>query len=219
VRRHLTVFAVLCLIASSSAWATAQEPDVLLLDGKEEALQTNPLSGYLAKHPNSLPESDVTSSGNWRGYIAKWAIQSNALMLVQVTMTTTESKPGSKDTQFVKRDVTSAIFPGAVPVEAAWYSGALIVPHGDEVEYVHMGYGSTYASYTILSIKAGKVTSRKDLNLRDFRKFRDEKFRVFQKTLEYRTRLNELTRKGEPWTTKTANDFLKSFYAEVYLSQ
>ena len=44
------VFVIACLAPGRSA-ATAQEPDLLLLEGKEEALHTNPLSDWLEKHP------------------------------------------------------------------------------------------------------------------------------------------------------------------------
>jgi hypothetical protein len=40
-----------------------------------------------------------------------------------------------------------------------WYSGTIRIPQGKLLEYVHMGYGSTYERDLFLEIEKGAVTS------------------------------------------------------------
>jgi len=42
-------------------------------------------------------------------------------------------------------------------VEAFWFSGELKVPQGNEIEYVHMGYGSVYERDMVFTLEAGKL--------------------------------------------------------------
>lgn len=209
---------LLCGFVPARSWATAQTPDILLLDGKEEKLYTSPLVAYLSAHPDALPKSEVVSSGNWRGYVASWAIDGERLVLSRITITVTAAQ-GEEATRFVAKDVTSAMFPKGTPVEAAWYSGALVIPRGEQVQYVHMGYASIYERYTILSIKAGRVTSRRDLRMTEFERYRDQKFQAFKKTKKYQTQLAKLRKEDGTWSTSEAESFLKAIYAEEYLSQ
>src|SRR5262249_36872506 len=77
-------------------FATAQEGDILLLDGKKYFIYTNPLAPFLSKNPGKLPKSDVVSSNNWRGYVATWEVKSDRLVLVDVGIEHAISKPGEQ---------------------------------------------------------------------------------------------------------------------------
>src|SRR3954452_9909483 len=56
-------------------FATAQQGDVLRLNGKKYFIYTNPLKLYLQENPGKLPKSEVISTGLWRGYIATWEVK------------------------------------------------------------------------------------------------------------------------------------------------
>jgi hypothetical protein len=53
------------------------------------------------------------------------------------------------------------IFPGFHDrVFAHWYSGTIRLPQGRQLQYVHMGYGSTYEQDLFFTIERGVVTQQ-----------------------------------------------------------
>jgi hypothetical protein len=53
------------------------------------------------------------------------------------------------------------VFPGfSRRVFAHWFSGKIRLPQGRQLEYVHMGYGSTYERDLLLTIERGVVTQQ-----------------------------------------------------------
>jgi len=38
-----------------------------------------------------------------------------------------------------------------------WFTGKLRVPQGELLQYVHMGYSSTYEKELVITVEAGKV--------------------------------------------------------------
>jgi hypothetical protein len=54
-----------------------------------------------------------------------------------------------------------SVFPGFPErVFAHWYSGTLRIPQGKRIEYVHMGYGSTYERDVLLTLQNGVVINK-----------------------------------------------------------
>ena len=141
------------LIVPVSAWATAQFPDNLIYEGKTVGIHSNPLEQYFNKdHPKPIEWMNYTCSAIWRGYVATWEIKNNMLYLVKIVEGTC-----SKDAPEIP---LSKLFPGKKPpIFADWYSGTLIVPQGKTINYVHMGYESTYENELHMTIKKGKVQS------------------------------------------------------------
>ena len=70
------------------------------------------------------------------------------------------------------RSVLKTTFGDDKPRVATWFTGHLIVLTGELVGYVHMGYGSTYSSYLILTVVEGKVQRQRKLDTTAFQKFR-----------------------------------------------
>jgi hypothetical protein len=139
---------------------------VLFMDGEEYSILTNPLEPYLALNPGKRPHAKVEWSDLWRGYIASWKIESEHLWLRKI-----EIREG--DAAALKLvDATQALFPGEREVPADWFTGYLVIPTGKLIEYVHMGYASTYKRYLILRIDQGVVTERRPMSAAQFRKFR-----------------------------------------------
>lgn len=235
----LHVLLLTTLLTAGPALATAQQGDVLIVNGKEEALYTNPLADWLALHPGALPKSDVTSTANWRGYVATWELADGKLWLRRVDVTfrqgtikTTvtgieQDKQGRfvsgktevKDLpDYVRRDVRDQLFPGRSEVVADWYTGTMIIPKGKILDYVHMGYGSTYERYTVIWIRHGDVTRQLDLRADQFMALRKQRFKAYQQTPEYQKQFAESLQQREGGTAAEIEDFLFEFDAERYLS-
>lgn len=218
--RFLLVLALLAGLAPVRAFATAQEPDRLLLDGEQASLHTNPLSGWLEKHADAMPPRQYDSSGNWRGYVATWEVAGGQLLLRKVEVRERPAGAPDPDAEWVERDIAPLLFPGTDPIVATWYSGALVVPRGELVNYVHMGYGSDYENYVVLTILKGRVAARRDLTYKQFRDFRKARFAAWKKSPQYAAAAAELrgSKHGDEWEEADIDDFFAGFYAEQYLS-
>ncbi len=147
----------LLVICSVSVFATGQQADLIVYQNEERPLFSNPLEGYYANgraRPRYMIGPLTMSSGNWRGYVATWQIDDGQLYLKKIDSwlcngSTKESCAPVKLTQ---------LFPGKVRdgrVRADWFSGELRIPDGKRLQYVHMGYGSTFERDIIFTVKRG----------------------------------------------------------------
>ncbi|MFK7789835.1 MAG: hypothetical protein AB8C95_10140, partial [Phycisphaeraceae bacterium] len=78
--------ALLMLLCASPAWATAQVPDRILLDGEEYNLHNNPLEPYFDENPDERPETLTRSTANWRGYVATFTFKGKSLILNDIAV-------------------------------------------------------------------------------------------------------------------------------------
>jgi hypothetical protein len=198
-------------------FATAQQGDMLLLDGKKYSIYTNPLAPYLEANPGKLPKSDVISTALWRGYVATWEVKDDHLLLIDVSILKSVSKNGEKETSTELSSVMSKMFPNEKTVAASWFSGHVIIPDGKLVQYVHMGYGSTYEKYIVLRIEKGAVTRKWNPDAGEFIKFRDAQFASFKNTEEYHKAIAEAAKEGG-MSPQQNEEFLRQFYSERYMS-
>ena len=205
---------LLGLVLAGQATATAQIADTIIIDGKEYALNTNPLDGYLKGRPDVIPKDASRSSANWRGYVATWEIKDAALVLVRMDVRFYDTDSREERTQ----NIREALFPDQSRVQATWYSGALIIPDGKMTQYVHMGYGSTYSHYRIYRIDKGRVIETKSLSEKEFTAYRELKFAEFKKTEAYRQALADTKKDAGGMSDAEIDDFFMSFFAEEYLA-
>lgn len=210
------VTAFILLLLPSVAHATAQEPDRIEVDGKVFYLQTNPLEVYMKSIEWEAPEQAIISSANWRGYVATWRIESGYLVLDDVEIRVEDE---TKDRGTKRISYLEELFPSRSSIPVKWYSGALVIAYGELVNYVHMGYGSTFEKYQIISVEEGKVIDHLFMTIDEFETYRNQKFKAFQQTELYKEQLKDLTEGEYDWTKEQANSYLLSFYAEQYLSQ
>lgn len=126
---------------------TAQFPEKIIYQGEELAMCTEPLEDYFSKG-GIRPCFRRSSTALWRRYIGSWEIVDDRLYLTGLEAWLED---GTKAT-------TAMIFP-AFPdkIFAQWYSGQLRIPQGELVEYIHMGYGSTYERDLLLEVRCGAV--------------------------------------------------------------
>ena len=213
--KALCCFIGTALCSASPARATGQAPDLLLMNGKQYSILTNPLEPFLALNPKKTPTSDIVSTGLWRGYVATWKIEDDRLILTKIeTLRRKPTDDGAFDTEY--GDTTQAVFPEDGVVIATWFTGHIVIPTGKLVEYVHMGYASTYKKYLILRVERGVLTKQYRLNSEEFRKFRDAQFAAFSRTKEYQTEFENLNKEGDRADEETRS-FLKKFLSEEYL--
>ena len=129
---------------------TAQRADIIIIEGKEYPLFTNPLEDYWSEK-NPKPPIGLPVTSCWRGYIATWEITDKSLYLIDITVRTPDGDAG-----------LDYIFPYTTgKIKAIWYSGELRIPQGDCLQYVHGGYESIYASDWMISIEKGEVVSQR----------------------------------------------------------
>lgn len=129
---------------------TAQFSERLIFEGQQVALLSNPLNDYFALG-GCDPGFESTSTALWRGYIGTWEILNDRLYLVGLRGTLKSGDEASMD----------SVFPGFTDrVFAHWFSGRLRIPQGKRLEYVHMGYASTYERDVLLTLQNGVVVAK-----------------------------------------------------------
>jgi len=129
---------------------TAQISDTLILNGEKVSLQCDPPLPYnhpriTTRPPEDWEEDDrwCCSTACWRGYIATWEIRDNRLYL-----------NGIRGDWRLLGD----------PLFADWVTDELIIPRGERLLYVHMGYGSVYAQEERITVEKGIVTQTVIIN-------------------------------------------------------
>jgi hypothetical protein len=207
--RHLAA-ALLILAIAAPAGATAQMPDRLKIGRSEYELHSNPLEVYRAKNRVSMPPAGVVSSALWRGYIAEWAVHDGKLLLEDVKVPT-EHYTRADDPSKRYFSAMKPLFGNAAPRVATWFTGHLIVPTGGLVHYVHMGYGSTYSSYVVITVVNGVVQNQRVLEQSGFEAFRRKQFAAYKRTPEYAAERAQVGEDGEA--------FLFEYATATYLSR
>ena len=135
----------------------AQMSEVVFVDGAEHELMSLPLEPLLDTmdpRPELGEWADVWTTALRRGYVGHWEIAASRLYLKRLGTCQPE----------VDHDL-ERLFPGrAPPVFASWYSGKLIVPQGERLLYVHMGWGSWYQREIIFHVRHGHICKRRDVD-------------------------------------------------------
>ena len=197
---HLTVF------------GTAQEPDKLIYNGKEYSLHSNPMEKYFEKFPDKRPQGkgkvQVVSSSLWRGYIATFEIKDNQLYLKDIEIEVV--KKVKKDYEYSWKSVLKKVFPNKDLVKIDWLTGLLVLPKGEIVNYVHMGYASTYEHYVLLEFENGNLKGEKQFGYEEYEKFKEKQFQAFKKTDEYEKLKEDLKKEGDN-SDVFIEDFLRIF--------
>jgi len=109
------LLAGLLLVLAATAGATAQVPDRAFIEGRDDALDTNPLESQLRDRPDFPPENVSWGTANWRGYVAHWAIDGDRLLLRRVEVRLYDS--GNESSSSV--DLLARLFREGAPVGAS----------------------------------------------------------------------------------------------------
>ena len=203
-----TLLTVISLIMSICAFATGQISDKIIYKGEKYSLNTNPLESFFEKNPGLRPEPDVMSTALWRGYVATFEIQDNQLFVNDISIEVDDTLNGSDKTKWIS--ALNQVFPGQKQIKVDWMTGLLVIPNGKLVNYVHMGYASTYKNYIILEIDKGNLVQEKRMSLKEYEKFKDKQFKAFQKTDEYK-KLKEDLKKNTGGTDEFLDSFIRIY--------
>ena len=128
---------------------TAQFAEVLIYEGEHLPMCSNPLEEYFSRG-GMRPEFHSTSTALWRGYVGTWKIIDGRLYLIKLDGELEDGRDVDLSTVFP--EFTTRVF-------AHWYSGTIRIPQGKQIEYVHMGYGSTYEKDLLINIENGVVVN------------------------------------------------------------
>lgn len=126
---------------------TAQISEKLIYEGQQLSMCTNPLSLYFAMGGDG-PNFEYNCTALWRGYVGTWEIVDGRLYLIELHGSLEGGGEASVATIFP--DYPDRVF-------AHWYSGTIRIPQGKLLDYVHMGYGSTYERDLFLELEKGVV--------------------------------------------------------------
>jgi len=182
---------LLFAVSISNVLATAQFPDKLIYGGKEYSLHTNPMETYFSKHPDKKPDSGVSCTALWRGYVATFEIKEKELLLTDIeVIVVSKDEHGKSDWDF--KSVKNKVMPESDRLKADWFSGILVLPHGERVKYVHMGYESTYSNYILLEIKKGELTNELSFDHKQLEEFKKQQLQAYKRTKDYRKQAEEL---------------------------
>ena len=156
---------------------TAQSADIIIIDGKQCSLLTNPLEMYRERYRRDMVFfEDFPNSSCWRGYVAEWVIDDGMLFLLKVNGSVSYRgvQSGPRERIEELRGTNTDLFKYKVPatlselfgptkerVPATWFTGELHVPQGEMTEYVHQGYASKYPGYLIIPVENGVCEERK----------------------------------------------------------
>jgi hypothetical protein len=208
-RPFLRLFAAaVVLTLHSSALGTAQIPDAIIVNGTVEALHTNPLEAWLLEYRAGLPLALPSMTCNWRGYVATWELSHDILLLRHVRVW--------REGEWV--DIAESLFGEVPPIPATWYSGMLIIPQGELVDYVHMGYASSYERYLIVRLEAGCIVEEFKFTHDEFLEYRQRRFAEFRRSVEYAQLAEQLTSDDPDQDVEDLDGFLFEYAVEQYLS-
>ena len=128
---------------------TAQSTEILIYENERLSLCDEPLSDYFHLTGKDI-SFDWPHTALWRGYIGTWEITDGKLYL--------SSLKGWANGR-TEVDI-SYVFPGNTGrVFAHWVNRRLRATRGRLLEYVHMGYESTYEYDIFIHVRNGVITN------------------------------------------------------------
>lgn len=106
------------------------------------------------------PRFEVTSSNNWRGYVASWEISDGKLWLTGITGTLV----GGEEDVWGNENVWGTLFPGqGDKIFADWYFGTLVCPIGRPLRRAN-GCGYDYEQKILYDVENGYVIGKSEIN-------------------------------------------------------
>lgn len=158
IRRTIVIVVlVLGLGQPLTVRATGQIPDLLIVEGDTLRLFCNPLQKYFDEsHPRPEDMRGIFSTACWRGYQACFEFRSDSLFLRSVRQ---GFKGDSSDFYPLEKLFGDKATPAGV--FAYWVNDALSCVDGHLLNYVHMGYESTYEFEIEFIVRQGIMKKKK----------------------------------------------------------
>ncbi len=168
------LFIAIAFVVMSRSFATAQSSDWMIYEGKFFRIADDPLDTFPwlgDKRPRFEIAPGVSSTGNYRGYLALWEIRGGRLFLAGLD--SFAEKPESEKRKFDPDDEKTwewspsddkeradlrKIFPSRFKdgrVFADWFTGTIRIPDGKILKYIHFGHASVFERDILLHFEAG----------------------------------------------------------------
>lgn len=123
---------------------TAQAHEILIYEGKETSIAFCP--PFPEQHHRIVKVPFFRMTSCWRGYVGIWEIKNGRFYLANFRF-------GYK-------------LIGDEPIFADWFTGILRIPEGEELVYVHMGFGTVFERELHVHIKNGIVIKTQEIDNR-----------------------------------------------------
>ncbi|HMK06035.1 MAG TPA: hypothetical protein VK476_00810 [Flavobacterium sp.] len=185
---------LLFLLFSVRSFATGQIPDKIIYEGTTYSLQCNPLEKYFDQFPEKRPNSTVSSTALWRGYVATFEVYGKKLCLKDIIV---DKKVDSTSYRMKKVSVFKEIFGNIERFDCDFYNGLLALPYGNIVAAAQSGFGSTYENYILLEINNGDLTKSKAFDYKGYNDFREKQFAAYKLTDDYKKQYGEMQKMFE----------------------
>lgn len=150
------------LLLTIAANATAQDSDIIYIDGMRWELLGRPVcanSKLYRQLKAVLPTKLSTTSANWDGFTAYWSIKQDMLYLDSIRCEYYDIR-----TKRIPADTLFHVFKKYVAGEnivAGWLTGKIRVGKG-EIIYYDYEFQRHYEEEQVISIKKGKVSKKKE---------------------------------------------------------
>ena len=157
--KRLTLSVLIMLLLKSFAFASYQDPEILIYKGKSYDMRSSPLEAfYNYKLPEFWIEPNTMSSGNGRGFIATWEVINDKLYLTKIDSwfcrKSIRTKSGCR--RVTLRDLFGRkVINGKV--SASWYFDKLEVTYGEQLLYASKPQLPIFEYEMIFEVEAGKV--------------------------------------------------------------
>lgn len=195
------------LLITIKSFGTAQVPDKIIFNGIKYDLMSNPLEVYFNKFPEKKPLANTNSTALWRGYIATFEVFENKLFVKDIVV---QEENDSLHNEIKEVSIFKAIFGNVERFNCDFFSGLLVLPYGELINYVHMGYSSTYANYILLEINESSLVNIKEYDYKEYLPFKELQYRAFKKTVEYKKVYGEMLKMFEDTEEQFDKEFDKN---------
>lgn len=154
---------------ASFVFATAQEGDVIYIDGTKWELYALPLerdSVISQKLRTILPDykDRYQRTSNRRGYTAYWNLDEGGMLCLQyIQINMYDEKAKRSYTKYILPDDMKEAFPTYVTkfgLEARWFNGEVRVGKGEQIRYEHSGFNRNVEQERIMTFENGKLKSQ-----------------------------------------------------------
>lgn len=197
-----SLIVLIILVASSKfAYPTGQVPDYLVIDSDTFAIFSNPLESYFEEE-NNREISGLRGCGStacWRGYKAFWLLSNDSLFLTKIT--SCHSFDWCKDIRDADLGIMFGNEYNSKTVFASWFTGGILIPKGNLIQYVHMGYGSIYEEEETIIFKRGTEIKRKIKSNKRIAEKIENNNKIFEITKEVQDTLFYYVEKNVNWDT------------------
>ena len=167
MKKFLFMF-IFALAMTQSVFATAQEGNVIFIDGEEWMLLGEPImadSVLFQRMKAVLPKDRSWTTANWDGYTSYWSLKQGHLYLDKITVKFFNNETKETLQEEISKKEMEELFKSYMKngnIEGSMFSGKLRVAKGACISYVHMGFESRFEEEIFFTMDKGKVTERKD---------------------------------------------------------